>query len=380
MINKSEPKKMQITLVTPSLSCGGAERAAVLVAEGLMAKGHQVSIITIAGIERDFYQLSKGVHRLALSIAANSPTPIHALWNNLYRLWVLRKTIKSLQPKVVISFLDSTNILTLLALINTNYPIFVSEQNNPITETTNLWSKLRRLTYPMAAKVVSVSEGVDSYFDWLPQKKRAVIYNPVQPIKDEPINIDLPPGADPEKKWAIAMGRLTYQKGFDLLLPAFHKIADKYPDWQLLIFGEGELRRELEELREKLGLTRQVLFPGLTTNPIAMLKSAKLFVLSSRWEGLPAVLFEALSCGLPVVSMNCPSGPQEIIRDGIDGILVPNGDVSAFTLAMDSLMSDAEKRGRLAARASEAVDRFSLDKVVKKWELLIDEVLEEKVK
>ncbi|MFB2918979.1 glycosyltransferase family 4 protein [Aerosakkonema funiforme] len=380
MINKSETKKMRITLVTPSLSCGGAERALVLVAEGLMNKGYDVSIVTIAGIERDFYQLPKKVNRLSLNIAANSPTPIHAVWNNLYRLWVLRKTIQSLQPEVVISFLDTTNILTLLALFNTKYPILVSEQNNPITETQNLWSKLRRLTYPMAAKVVSVSDGVDAYFDWLPKNKRAVIYNPVQPIKDEPIEIDLPPGAAPEKKWAIAMGRLTYQKGFDLLLPAFQKISNKYPDWQLLIFGEGELRRELEDLREKLGLTNQVLFPGLTANPIGMLKSAKLFVLSSRWEGLPAVLFEALSCGLPVVSMNCPSGPQEIIRDGIDGILVPNGDVSAFTSAMDRLMSDSEERARLASRASEAVDRFSLDKVVKKWELLMDEVLKEKGK
>lgn len=380
MINKIDLNKMRITLVTPSLSCGGAERAVVLVAEGLMTKGHQVSIVTIAGTERDFYQLPKAVHRLALSIAAKSPTPIHAVWNNIYRLWILRKTIQSLQPEVVISFLDTTNILTLLALANTNYPIFVSEQNNPVTETQNLWSKLRRLTYPMAAKVVSVSEGVDSYFDWLPQNKRAVIYNPVQPIKDEQIKITLPQGADPEKTWAIAMGRLTYQKGFDLLLPAFHKIAAQYPDWQLLIFGEGELRRELEELREKLGLTHQVIFPGLTDNPIAMLKSAKLFVLSSRWEGLPAVLFEALSCGLPVVSMNCPSGPQEIIRDGIDGILVPNEDVSALSLGMDRLMSDPEERARLAARASEAVDRFSLDKVVKKWEFLMSEVLEGKTK
>ena len=371
-------KAMRLTLVTSSLSCGGAERAAILIAEGLLKKGHQVSFVTITGTERDFYKVPDGVHRLALDIAANSPTPFHALWNNLYRLWVLRQTIRVIEPNAVISFMAETNILTLFALIQTNYPVIVNEQNNPETNTQKLWKQLRHWIYPRANKVVSVSEGVDNYFDdWLPKTQRAIIFNPLQPINDEPGNFDLPTGADSSKKWAIAMGRLVYQKNFELLLSAFHKIIDRYPDWQLLIFGEGEMRKELENLRDQLGLGDRVLLPGQTNNPIAVLKTAQLFILSSRWEGLPAVLFEALACGLPVVSTDCPSGPREIIRDGIDGILVPNEDVSALTAAMERLMSDEKERQRLADRAKEVTESFSLEKVMSIWESLINEVIKE---
>ena len=366
---------MRLTLVTSSLSCGGAERAAILIAEGLLKKGHQVSFVTIAGTERDFYKVPDGVHRLALDIAGNSPTPFHALWNNLYRLRVLRQTIRALQPDAVISFMAEINILTLLALTQTNYPVIVNEQNNPDTDTQNLWKQLRHWIYPRANKVVSVSEGVDSYFDdWLPKTQRAVIFNPLQPINDEPDTFDLPKGANPNKKWAIAIGRLVYQKNFELLLSAFHKIIDRYPDWQLLIFGEGELRKELENLRDQLGLGDRVLLPGQTNNPIAVLKASQLFILSSRWEGLPAVLFEALACGLPVVSTDCPSGPREIIRDGVDGILVPNEDLSALIAVMERLMSDEEERKRLAARAPEVAERFSLDKIMGMWEVVLKEV------
>ncbi|MEG4320540.1 MULTISPECIES: glycosyltransferase family 4 protein [unclassified Microcoleus] len=368
---------MRLTLLTSSLSCGGAERAAILIAEGLLKKGHQVSFVTIAGTERDFYKVPDGVHRLALDLAGISPTPFHALWNNLYRLRVLRQTIRALQPDAVISFMAEINILTLLALTQTNYPVIVNEQNNPDTDTQNLWKQLRRWIYPRANKVVSVSEGVDNYFDdWLPKTQRAVIFNPLQPINGETGTFDLPQGADPNKKWAIAMGRLVYQKNFELLLSAFHKIIDRYPDWQLLIFGEGEMRKELEHLRDHFGLGEQVLLPGQTKNPIAVFKSSQLFILSSRWEGLPAVLFEALACGLPVVSTDCPSGPREIIRDGVDGILVPTEDMLALATAMDSLMSDEEKRTTLAARAPEVKERFSLEKIVEKWEELLKQIVE----
>jgi glycosyltransferase involved in cell wall biosynthesis len=369
-------KAMRLALLVPSLSGGGAERAAILLASGFLKKNYQVSLVTIAGTERDFYKVPDGVHRLALNIAGNSPTPFHALWNNLYRLWVLRQTIRALQPDAVISFLVETNILTLLALIQTNYPVLVSEQNNPGSGPKNVWKKLRHWIYPLANKVVSVSEGVDNYFDnWLPKTQRAVIFNPLQPISEEPGTFDLPKGADPNKKWAIAMGRLVYQKNFELLLSAFHKIIDRYPDWQLLIFGEGEMRTELENLRDQFGLGDRVLLPGLTNNPIAVLKTAQLFILSSRWEGLPAVLFEALACGLPVIATDCPSGPREIIRDGVDGLLVPNEDLSALIAVMERLMSDEEERKRLAARGPEVAERFSLDKIVGMWEVVLKEVV-----
>jgi glycosyltransferase involved in cell wall biosynthesis len=172
-----------------------------------------------------------------------------------------------------------------------------------------------------------------------------------------------------------AMGRLTYQKGFDLLLQAFKKIADAHPHWQLMILGEGALRKDLERQRDELGLTKRVRFSGLVDNPFPILQGSSLFVMASRYEGFPCALLEAMACGLPVVYTDCPSGPSEIIREGIDGLLVPNGDVAALGNAMDRLMSDAGERQRLAARAPEVLERFGSDKIISQWESLFVGIL-----
>jgi GalNAc-alpha-(1->4)-GalNAc-alpha-(1->3)-diNAcBac-PP-undecaprenol alpha-1,4-N-acetyl-D-galactosaminyltransferase len=365
-----------ITLVISSLSCGGAERAAVLISKGLIKRGYKVSLITIAGTERDFYKVPEGVYRLVLNLAKDSPTLIHALLNNLYRFWVLRQAIHSLQPDIVISFMYPTNILTLLSLTKTAYPVIVSEQNDPTKNPDEgWWGKLRRIAYPLAEQVVSVSQGVDKYFEWLPKSKRTVIYNPLQPIKDEKDKIILPQGVDINKKWAIAMGRLHYQKNFELLLSAFHKIVNKHPDWQLLIFGEGKLRPKLEDIVEKLGLSNQVLLAGIINDPFTIFKRSELFVLSSRFEGFGNVLIEAMACGVPVISTDCPSGPREIIRDGIDGVLVPNEDVSALAAAMDRLMSNEEERKHLAESAPEGAERFNIENIIGIWEDLFTKTL-----
>ncbi|NJL11460.1 MAG: glycosyltransferase family 4 protein [Calothrix sp. SM1_7_51] len=372
---------MRLVLVLAGLSCGGAERCSVLLAEGFLKKGHQVTVVTIYGEENDFYRLPENAKRVALRVSGDSPTLIHALWNNIFRLWQLRKAICSLQADTVISFLDITNILTLLALTNTSYPVFVSEQNNPLfCDPGKIWNKLRFFTYKQAARVVSSSQGVDKCFDWLPKTKRAVIYNPLTKIEDGENLINLPPGANLNKKWVIAMGRLTRQKGFDILLSAFKKIYHKYTDWQLIILGEGELRHEIENIIDSQGLNRQVILPGVLSNPFPILKRSELFVLSSRFEGFGNVLIEAKACGLPVISTDCPSGPKEIIRHGVDGILVANEDASALASAMDALMSDKKERLRLGANALDGVQRFNLENIVDDWEALITEVVKEKQK
>lgn len=364
---------MRLTLVISALTGGGAERVLVLLTEGFLKKGYDVAVVTLSGIERDFYKLPDEVHRLALNILGNSSTPIDALWNNLYRLLILRRAIRSTQPDVVISFVDRANVLTLLALSKTSYLVFPTEHCDPVMNPCGkLWNSLRRMTYPHATKVVSVSQGIDSYFEWLPKTKRAVIYNPLILIEKEQSTI-IPKGADPDKPWIVAMGRLSYQKGFDILLSAFHQIADKYPNWQLLILGEGEVRSKLETLIENLGLSERVFLPGIISNPFPVLRKSKLFVMASRFEGFPMAHGEAMACGLPVISTDCPSGPREIIRDGVDGILVPNGDVSALAAAMERLIYDEKERLRLAARTPEVVERFSLEKVMGMWEAVFME-------
>jgi glycosyltransferase involved in cell wall biosynthesis len=173
------------------------------------------------------------------------------------------------------------------------------------------------------------------------------------------------------------MGRLSKEKGFDLLLEAFSRIAGAHLDWQLKILGDGPLRSELEEQAAKRGLTSRVEFTGVVADPFPMLISADLFVMSSRYEGFGNALCEAMASGLAVISFDCPSGPREIVRNEVDGLLVPAEDVIALAAAMDRLMSNCQERMRLAARAPEVAERFGLTRVLKLWDQLFADLLPE---
>ncbi|HEY6972058.1 MAG TPA: glycosyltransferase, partial [Candidatus Angelobacter sp.] len=158
-------------------------------------------------------------------------------------------------------------------------------------------------------------------------------------------------------------------------LPAFARIAGRHPDWSLTIIGQGPLRSKLEEQSKSLNLADRVRFAGEVTDPFSLLCAADLFVFSSRFEGFGMALAEAMACGLPAVSFDCPSGPAEIIRHEVDGILVPSENVNALAAALDRLMSDPEERKRLAARAPEAETRFNPEKILAQWQELLNQLL-----
>ncbi|MEO1340674.1 MAG: glycosyltransferase family 4 protein [Cyanobacteria bacterium J06635_13] len=368
---------MKITFVIPSIGCGGAERVLVSLASGFIQHGYDVTVVTLSTEDRDFYQLPSACSRLALGILGSSTGVLEAISNNIQRVSVLRKAIASTAPDLVVSFLRITNITTIMALLGSKYPLIVTEHNDLGSFSYGaVWETLRRLTYPFCTGIVSVSKGVDSGFTFIPETKRAVIYNPIL-VRHGGIAEQLPPEVDPHQNWLVSMGRLTKQKRFDLLLQAFSQIATHHPNWQLLILGKGELEDELLTMRDDLGLSGRVVFTGALSNPFSVLRQAKLFVMASENEGFPMAHGEALACGLPVVCTDCPSGPSEMIRQDIDGLLVPNRDVSALARAIESLMDDEPKRKALAARAPEVLERFGLDATVAEWEILIDELVEQ---
>jgi GalNAc-alpha-(1->4)-GalNAc-alpha-(1->3)-diNAcBac-PP-undecaprenol alpha-1,4-N-acetyl-D-galactosaminyltransferase len=363
---------MKITLVTASLQCGGAERVVSLLAQGFVDRGYLVHVISLSHASTDFYPMPSGVTVTSLDVLGASKNPLHAIQSNFDRFFKLRQAIVRTQPDRIITHLSQTNILSILAMIGSGIPVYVTEHCDAERSAVNsIWEKLRRWVYPWATQVVSVSEGVDRGFQYLSPDKRTVLYNPVVPQRSQG---DLPniPGADPDRPWVVTMGRLRSQKGYDLLIPAFARLADRYPDWQLIIMGEGSDRESLETMRDGLGLRDRVLMPGTVRNTSAVLQQAELFVMASRFEGFPMAHCEAMSSGLPIVSTDCESGPREIIRQNVDGLLVETGNVDAIAAGMETLMSNHMLRKQFATRAPDVLDRFGIDKIISQWEMLMN--------
>ncbi|MBD1835570.1 glycosyltransferase family 4 protein [Cyanobacteria bacterium FACHB-472] len=366
---------MKLTIVISNMSLGGAQRVISTVINYWARKGWNITLLTMEqSSATSFYYLEPSIKYFRLGIAGYSPSLLSALQNNLKRIYTLREGIRHSQPDVVISFADEMNVVALLATRSLNIPVIVSVRTDPaVSPLSRSWQQLRKWTYSWANKIIVLSETAKNFFSLKLQSRITIIPNAALPPKIEK-NI-----ADQQlaKPAMIAAGRLAEEKRFDLLLQAFAKIKDRHPHWTLTILGEGELRLELESLREQLGLCDRVYLPGAVQNPYEFLQQADLFVMSSRFEGFPNALCEAMACGLPVISTDCPSGPREIIRDGVDGILVPNEDVEALSSAMDKLMSDEKERQRLAARSIEVIERFSLEKIMGMWEAAIREAIGE---
>jgi glycosyltransferase involved in cell wall biosynthesis len=195
-------------------------------------------------------------------------------------------------------------------------------------------------------------------------------------LAGSPVRLECIPNGIPEKdapaaahdaKRLVAAGRMTGQKGFDMLLDAFAIVAARHPDWTLAVYGGGPWRRRLTEQRAALGLTASVQMPGVTPHLDRELAASSIFVLSSRFEGLPMVLLEAMSTGLPVAAFDCPTGPAEVVEHGRNGLLVPAQDVAGLAAALNEMIEDPERRRAMGAAAFETSRRYFMPAVRDAW-------------
>lgn len=362
--------RTDLMIVIHSLRGGGAERVAVDMAAYWKSRGCRVSLVTQTAAGQDAYPIPPGVERHALGLAGDSAGLLGALWGNARRCWALRRLVRRQRPAVVLGMMTSGSVLGVLAARGAGSRVIATEHTHPPTlPLPEVWQRLRRWTYARADAVIALTRGTAQWLDEeIPGVHAQVIPNAVHwPLADEEPRLE-PPGA-PGRRRLLAVGRLHPVKGFDCLLRAFADLTRMCDDWDLTILGEGSERAALEALRDELGLRDRVSLPGRVGNMAAWYQASDLYVLSSQAEGLSNTLLEAMASGLPCVAFDCENGPREIIRDGIDGVLVrPVQDPQALAAQLFALMKDEDLRAQYASRATDVRDRFSTARIMALWE------------
>lgn len=358
-----------IALFVMNLEGGGAERVAVWLAQGLAIKGHTVKMMLLQA--KGTY-LEQGLLPTEVEIIDLHSSRVR------YGLWSLIKALRRHKPDAIVSFGFDTNILSTLARFFVKIPkLILSEHNHASLALKNytiiqrsVFSLLMRCLYRFSDNIVAVSKGVGEnlkYFN-IPTQKINVIYNPIDiasiKIKSKE-TLHQPWFESKEIPVILAVGRLEPQKNFPLLLDAFALVQQKTP-CRLMILGEGKLRPELEQKITALGLQNHVNLHGFAANPFAYMARSDLFVMSSDYEGLPTVMIEAMACGCPIVSTDCPSGPAEILENGKNGTLVPVGDAKALAEAILTNLTSPNKN------VVERAEFFSVERAVNQYLDLIN--------
>jgi GalNAc-alpha-(1->4)-GalNAc-alpha-(1->3)-diNAcBac-PP-undecaprenol alpha-1,4-N-acetyl-D-galactosaminyltransferase len=356
-----------LTLVVASLDPGGAERVVATLANHWARRGRSVTLLTLDdGSRPPFYELDPAIRHRPLAVAGLSRGWVERVAANLRRIRVLGRAIRASRPAALLSFIDTTNVLALCAAWPSRLPVVVSEHTDPERHPLPAaWRILRRGTYRWAAAIVTPNEEARGLLPPGLRARTRVIPNPI------PRPTTIRPPRSGASRLALSIGRLSEEKGHDRLIQAFARVAGPRPDWRLVIAGEGPRRGELEALRDRLGLRERVELPGLVKDVGGLLGRADLYVLASRREVFPMALCEAMAAGVPPVAMAYRPGIREFVRDGVDGVVVPDGDVGALAEAMARLMDDDTARQRLGARAVEVVERYGADRVLGLWEELL---------
>ena len=363
----------RLLLATGSLTAGGAERVCSEMANWWCGQGRHVAVMTTENAYPDHYSLARGVRRITFDWQLPR-TRLHIPWQHVKNKLTVRRAVLEFSPGAVISFMDTNNVRTLIALAGTGVPVIACERTDPRHHDIGLyWSFMRRVTYPLCSALVVQTEAVAA--SWarrvVPARKVAVIPNFVRtmpeteetgPLHDEPV--------------ILTVGRLGREKGHDLLIRAFAALGEVRTGWRLVILGEGKERKNLERLASSLGIQDSVLMPGVVPEPAHWLYKAPIFVLPSRYEGFPNALLEAMAAGCAVIAADCPSGPAEIVKNDHNGILVPTEDVPALCAAMKRLILAKDLRDHLGRNAAHVSSTFSQHTIMQAWDSLVDHYLQ----
>lgn len=344
--------KQKIAIYIPSIYDGGSERFAVVLSKGLADRGYEVFLLTALEQKGEF-SVAKNVHRVIL----------HKNMNFLRNIMAFRHFLIENDIDVCVAVGIYSNLVSAAAnSISLRTKIILSERNAPKQDFLSWKSKLlRTLLYRYGDSFVFQTPVARAFYSKKIQKRGIIIPNP---LKD-----GLPKRTGVCRNEIVAVGRLTSQKNYHLLLSAFAEVCKKNEKYTLHIYGQGIEEQVLRNYVNELDIQNRVIFEGFFLNVHDQIKDADIFVMTSDFEGLPNALMEAMAMGFPVISTDCPvGGPRMLIRNGENGLLVPVGDRDALSAAMIYLIETPILKERIAQKASEVSTLYNLDTIISEWE------------
>jgi len=360
---------MKICFVIAAMGPGGAERVASILCNHWVGSGHAVKLITFNDSNiSSHYKLDSRIEILALNLLSLDHSLPMLVKENTSRIMRLREIFSREKPDVIISFMTTANILTILANIKLGFPLVISERVHPgYHDMGRLRSFLRARFYRYADRIVVQTADIA---DWM--KINLGLKSDVMP---NPIELDYFDNMPEQKKCPqdgaehimVSIGRLDRQKGHDITISAFARISAKYPNWKLQIYGEGPEREKLNRLIAASSLQDKVELKGVVDDVRVVLANSDLFVLSSRYEGFPNALIEALACSCCVIASNCHGASHNILQGGLYGKLVEPENIEELASTMEELISSHDQRHYYSTQARHAVTGFSAGNISQQW-------------
>lgn len=360
----------RVLILIPRMGGGGAERVVSIVANSLSTE-YEMQITTLVSDE-SFYLLDRNVKLTSANYCINRTNKLTRLMsmgrNFLGSIFFTRKTIKEYKPDIVFSLLEEMDVVTYLATRGLGgFRWICSERNDPKRRNPKI-QKILEMIYRKSDTLVCQSQTVADYYSMI--EKKSVIPNPVD-IENYPERVE-----ESKPPRIVSVGRLVPQKNTEMLIEAFSRIADEYPDTTVTVYGEGPERKKLEALIADTHLEGRFILPGTSRNVLETIRDAAVFAFPTEYEGFPNVLVEAIAMGIPVVSTDFATGVAREIIDENVGVVVPCRDVNAFSNALSQLLSNDEKRKHIRSVSHSAIEPFEVKIVIEMWRVLFRTLLE----
>lgn len=355
----------KIMFVIHALGYGGAGKMIVYLANHLSKVGYNCVIYVEEQVGKH-YEVEENV-----SIVQETEFFKNYYTRHFQQIFQLRKRVKEINPDLIISFQTNQNALSVLATRGKNIPVIVSERGDPY-QYNNIVAKLKTMVINMAEGGVFQTSKAMAYYGRKLQDRSCVIYNPCTvPL------MPIPEWNERRNEIAFVARFDIQQKRQDLMVRAFAEVAKQIPEIRLSFYGEGKEQAIIEKLANELGIAERVDFKGLTRNIPNVIRKARIFVMTSDYEGLPNALIEAMAVGLPCISTDCsPGGAAELIENGVNGIITPVGDTVALANAMITILKDNNRADYMSNEAQKIIYKLDSSKIYEQWENYICNVME----